>query len=308
MDALLRKLRATYANAQDALGEWAAAQSTLCALCAASCSVVTRLRLLADDAHFGALKLDGTVPELCRRTQLEALDALLQSAHEQVRRRHSRDPHARAAADRTADRGAQLRTLRAVVQRLEKLAADGNALLQVRAVRAERSVLLAPARLSCALACQGLRPPPAQGGGVRHGPQPSLAECVEVRAGKLSDHVSGNALTTPLAASQGLDDLWRVHRDELALKACGARGLRHSAAASWAELRCGRHQEALLLGVTLDASERDLQGVQVRPLLAGSDCAGQAPHQPSFVPQALLNAEPNVQSQRRDALLLRACA
>ena len=40
-----------------------------------------------------------------------------------------------------------------------------------------------------------VQPPPADAGGARKGSQPSLAECVA-----------------------GLEDLWRMHRDEAALK------------------------------------------------------------------------------------------
>ena len=40
-----------------------------------------------------------------------------------------------------------------------------------------------------------LQPPPKAAGGVRRGPQPSIVECVI-----------------------GLEDLWRIHRDEAALK------------------------------------------------------------------------------------------
>lgn len=42
---------------------------------------------------------------------------------------------------------------------------------------------------------RALQPPPKAAGGVRRGPQPSLVECVV-----------------------GLQDLWRIHRDEAALK------------------------------------------------------------------------------------------
>ena len=85
MDALLRKQRALYAGAQDALSEWASAQAALSSLLATACSVVARLRLLARDELYGALQAPAAVPELCRRRQLEALEGVLCSAYEQVR-------------------------------------------------------------------------------------------------------------------------------------------------------------------------------------------------------------------------------
>ena len=98
MDALLRKQRALYAGAQDALSEWASAQAALSSLLATACSVVARLRLLARDELYGALQAPAVVPELCRRRQLEALEGVLCSAHEQVRAAVlSRQPAARSA-------------------------------------------------------------------------------------------------------------------------------------------------------------------------------------------------------------------
>ena len=87
MDALQRKQRALYASARDALSEWESARSALSSLVGTTCNIVPRLRLLAQDAAFVGLDADDTLPELCRRKQVAALDSVLRSAHEQVRAR-----------------------------------------------------------------------------------------------------------------------------------------------------------------------------------------------------------------------------
>jgi len=84
MDALQRKQRALYASARDALGEWASAQSALTSLVGTACNVLSRLRFLAADSSFSGLNGEDTLPELCRRAQMAALDGVLRSAHEQV--------------------------------------------------------------------------------------------------------------------------------------------------------------------------------------------------------------------------------
>lgn len=85
MDALQRKQRALYAAARDALSEWESAKSALASLVGTVRNILPRLRLLAADASFAGLDADDTLPELCRRKQMVALDNVLRSAHEQVR-------------------------------------------------------------------------------------------------------------------------------------------------------------------------------------------------------------------------------
>ena len=178
MDALQRKQRGLYASARDALSEWESVQSALASLVGTACNILPRLRLLAQVGAFAGLDAGHMLPELCRRKQMAALDSVLRSAHEQARA-----VCARAVAVFLLSRRTQLAALTAVVHRLEKLAADGSALLQARP-------LFAVSRLQLTLAPQGLRPPPAQGGGVRHGGEPSLADGVEARLAHSPEHGS----------------------------------------------------------------------------------------------------------------------
>jgi hypothetical protein len=85
MDALQRKQRALYASARDALSEWESARSALASLAGTACNILPRLRLLGEDAVFAGLDVGDSLPELCRRKQMAALDSVLRSAHEQVR-------------------------------------------------------------------------------------------------------------------------------------------------------------------------------------------------------------------------------
>jgi hypothetical protein len=117
--------------------------------------------------------------------------------------------------------------LAASVQQLEKLTADGCALVQARARTTCASVGVGQRGLTRltslvwrhSLGAQGLRPPPAQGGGVRHGADPSLTDSVEARlrglAATLTHH---NLCWLNVLLTQGLEDIWRMHRDELALQ------------------------------------------------------------------------------------------
>mmetsp|Transcript_4234 Transcript_4234/g.10245 ORF Transcript_4234/g.10245 Transcript_4234/m.10245 type:complete len:200 (-) Transcript_4234:250-849(-) len=78
-----------------------------------------------------------------------------------------------------------------------------------------------------------LQPPPKAAGGVRRGPQPSLVECVV-----------------------GLQDLWRIHRDEALLK--------HALVM---EFTCDAGVQELSRGVALFSAEPNLDPGEVRGIL-----------------------------------------
>ena len=301
MDALLRKQGSLYAGARRALIDWATAREALCSLFSAVCNVLNRLRVVHVGALYTRLGVGDALPELATRKQLEALHGLLQSVHEEVRCFTSSCRQLRGHG-----------TLRCSLLRSQKLCGNWS-VLPLTALgccrRARAHLVRARQRLArdcCRL--QGVRP--AQGGGARHGAAPSLADSVEVRCVAVATRASTVVFHTQL-----------YHRG---WRTCGACTVTSSRSRCWLAAAVGSVSLTLALRqrcLTPHARSPRAAGCAYKRHNIGHDRAGftALPGAPfalhvrcwalivmdAFAVQTLLNAEPNVQPLRRDALLSR---